>query len=124
MRILTEKYGVMNRNLEDGDKGSLPNIKRLLTERPKWGFMSNHTHVLVCLYLDPEMRLSEISYRVGLTLRIVQKIIKELSDEGVITIEKIGRRNHYHINLDYRLRHPLVKQHTVGELLEVVTRTD
>ncbi|MDF1850871.1 MAG: hypothetical protein P1U85_08565 [Verrucomicrobiales bacterium] len=114
----------MSNSLEESDKNQLPSIERLLTERPKWGFMSNHTHVLVCLYLDPEMRLSEISFRVGLTLRIVQKIIKELADEKVIAIEKIGRRNHYRINLEYRLRHPLVKQHTVGELLEVVTRTD
>jgi len=103
-------------------KHSLPSIERLLTERPKWGFVSNYTHVLVCLHLDPEMRLSEISYRVGLTLRIVQKIIKELSEEGVIKIEKIGRRNRYGINGSYRLRHPLVKQHTIGELIEVITR--
>jgi len=109
---------------QENERGNLPKIEALLTERPKWAFISNHTHVLVCLYFDPEMRLSEISYRVGLTLRIVQKIIKELSEEGVITIEKSGRRNRYRINLDYRLRHPLVKQHTVGELLEVLTRTE
>ncbi len=111
----------MSENPELISKQPLPSIERLLTERPKWGFMSNHTHVLVCLHLDPEMRLSEISYRVGLTLRIVQKIIKELSEEGVISIEKIGRRNRYEINRDYRLRHPLVKQHTIGELIDVIT---
>ena len=80
----------MSENPDLTSKQQLPSIERLLTERPKWGFMSNHTHVLVCLHLDPEMRLSEISYRVGLTLRIVQKIIKELSEEGVIMIEKIA----------------------------------
>ena len=111
----------MSEELSQISKQSLPSIERLLTERPKWGFMSNHTHVLVCLHLDPEMRLSEISYRVGLTLRSVQKIIKELSEEDVISIEKIGRRNRYQINRDYRLRHPLVKQHTVGELIDVIT---
>lgn len=114
----------MSENPDLTTRQSLPSIERLLTERPKWGFMSNHTHVLVCLHLDPEMRLSEISYRVGLTLRIVQKIIKELSEEGVIAIEKIGRRNRYEINRTYRLRHPLVKQHTIGELIEVITREE
>ncbi|MDF1823372.1 MAG: hypothetical protein P1U68_01950 [Verrucomicrobiales bacterium] len=83
--------------------------------------MSNHTYVLVCLHHDPEMRLSEISYRVGLTLRIVQKIIKELSEEGIVSIEKIGRRNRYQINREYCLRHPLVKQHTIGELIDAIT---
>ena len=111
----------MSEDISQISKQSLPSIERLLTERPKWGFMSNHTHVLVCLHLDPEMRLSEISYRVGLTLRIVQKIIKELSEEGVISIEKIGRRNRDETNRSYRLRHPLVKQHTAGELIDVIT---
>lgn len=110
------------KQLEDSNQTSgLDNIGPLLTKRPEWGFLSNHTHVLVCLYNDPDMRLSEISVRVGLTLRIVQRIIKELSDEGVITIEKVGRRNRYSINLDYPFRHPLESHCSIGVLLELVS---
>ena len=100
---------------------ALPDIGPILAERPRWGFLSNHSHVLVCLYNDPDMRLSEISVRVGITLRIVQRIVKELADEGVLTIEKIGRRNHYSINLDYPFRHDLEKHCNIGQLLRLVS---
>ena len=98
----------------------LPEIKTM-AERPEWGFLSNHAHVLVCLYSDPTMRLTEISARVGLTLRIVQRIVKELSDEGVISIEKVGRRNRYSINLQYPFRHELEKHCNIGQLLRLVS---
>jgi len=96
-------------------------IGPILAQRPTWGFLSNHTHVLVCLYGDPEIRLSEISVRVGITLRIVQKIIKELADEGVIMIEKVGRRNHYRINESYPFRHELESHCNVGHLLRLIS---
>lgn len=101
------------------EKG-LTELGPILTERPQWGFLSNHAHVLVCLYHDPDMRLNEISVRVGLTLRIVQKIIKELADEGVISIEKIGRRNRYQIDESFPFRHDLEKHCNIGQLLRLV----
>ena len=106
------------------EKKKLTNLKDigpLMAERPKWGFLSNHAHVLVCLYSDPDMRLSEVSARVGLTLRIVQRIIKELADEKVITIEKIGRRNRYHIDDTYPFRHELESHCNIGQLMRLVT---
>lgn len=95
-----------------------------MAERPSWGFLSNHCHVLVCLYHDPDMRLSEIAVRVGLTLRIVQRIIRELVDEGVVEIEKVGRRNHYHISLEYPFRHDLEKHCQIGQLLRLISGED
>ena len=99
----------------------LKEIGPLITERPKWGFLSNQAHILVCLYGDSEMRLNEISVRVGLTLRIVQRIVKELSDEGVISVEKVGRRNHYSINEEYPFRHELESHCSIGQLLRLVS---
>ena len=116
---MTQPTGLHKEKDERGK--SLPEIGPILTKRPEWGFLSNHSHVLVCLYADPDMKLSEISVRVGLTLRIVQRIIKELSDEGVITIEKIGRRNHYSINLDFPFRHDLESHCNIGQLLRLVS---
>ena len=107
-------------HLEKRATSPLPRIK-IMAERPQWGFLSNHAHVLVCLYSDPDMRLTEISARVGLTLRIVQRIVKELSEEKVISIEKIGRRNRYSINLDYPFRHELEKHCNIGQLLRLVS---
>ncbi len=106
---------------EVAERNSLPELLPASTRRPPWGFLSNHSHILVCLYSDPDMRLSEISARVGLTLRIVQRIVRELADEGVITIEKNGRRNRYSINLDYPFRHDLEKHCNIGQLLRLVS---
>lgn len=100
---------------------NLKDIGPVMAERPQWGFLSNHAHVLVCLYSDPDMRLSEISVRVGVTLRIVQRIIKELADEKVITIEKVGRRNRYHIDEKYPFRHELESHCDIGQLMRLVT---
>ena len=121
MKVFIEPLAETGANSESQSDSLLPAIGPLHAERPKWGFLSNHAHVLVCLHNDPDMRLSEISARVGLTLRIVQRIVKELSDEGVITIEKVGRRNRYFINLEYPFRHDLEKHCNIGQLLRLVS---
>jgi len=54
---------------------------------------------------------------VGVTERAVQRILSELEDGGVIERERVGRRNHYRLNIDRPLRHPLEANHTVGELI-------
>jgi len=85
-----------------------------------WTFLSNHTHVLVCLALDPHQVLREVASQVGITERAVQRIVAELEQAGVLERERDGRRNHYRLNLDARLRHPLEQHCSVGDLLESV----
>jgi hypothetical protein len=86
-----------------------------------WTFLSNHTHVLVCLARNPDQVLREVAQQVGITERAVQRIVAELESGGVIRRERLGRRNRYHLNLDATLRHPLERHCTVGELLRSVT---
>ena len=86
-----------------------------------WTFLSNHTHVLVCLARDPDQVLREVAQHVGITERAVQRIVAELEAGGVVRRERLGRRNRYHLNLDAPLRHPLERHCTVGELLRSVT---
>lgn len=106
---------------QKGRSVRLKKLGPLMAERPQWGFLSNHTHVLVCLYQDPDMRLSEISARVGLTLRIVQRIVKELAEAQVISIEKVGRRNRYRIDETFPFRHELEAHCNIGQLLRLVS---
>ena len=92
------------------------------TEVPSLGFtyLSNHTHVLVCLAGDPEMRLRDIADQVDITERAVQRIIVDLEAAGVLQREREGRRNRYFIEKSARLRHPLEAHCTVGGLLDWV----
>ena len=42
-----------------------------------WTFLTNHAHVLICIALDPEVRMREVAARVGVTERAVQRIIAD-----------------------------------------------
>jgi DNA-binding MarR family transcriptional regulator len=87
-----------------------------------WTFLTNHTHVLVCLLRDPETRLRDVATQVGITERAVQRIIAELEQSQVIVREKDGRRNRYTINVQAPLRHPLEQGVTLAELLTKIVQ--
>lgn len=90
--------------------------------RATWTFLTNHAHVLVCIAGDPNMRGRDIAARVGITERAAQAIITDLVSEGYVKRTRVGRRNHYEVNPDAPLRHPLERDHTVGELLVTLGR--
>jgi DNA-binding MarR family transcriptional regulator len=87
-----------------------------------WTFLTNHTHVLLCLTRDPAIRLRDVAELVGITERMVQKIVAELVAAGFVDVEKQGRCNTYRLHLSRRLRHPLEAHHSVGEILELLKR--
>jgi hypothetical protein len=86
-----------------------------------WTFLTNHAHVLLCIYRDPETRLRDLARSVGITERMVQKIVTELAEAGYVVVEKQGRCNRYRVRRNLPLRHPLETQHSVGRLLDLLT---
>ena len=54
-------------------------------EEASWTFFTNHGHVLLCLAQRPGMLLREVAQTVGITERMVQKIIADLESGGVLT---------------------------------------
>ncbi|TXK61018.1 winged helix-turn-helix domain-containing protein [Alkalisalibacterium limincola] len=85
-----------------------------------WTFLSNHTHVLVCLASEGDPTLREIAARVGVTERAVQRIVAELEQAGVVERRREGRRNVYRLNTDVPLRHPLEAHCRVGDLIHAI----
>jgi len=85
-------------------------------DRP-WTFLSNYAHVLVCLAEDPTTRIREVADRVGITERAAMRNVKHLDEAGVVSRQRVGRRNRYRINMETSLRHPLESHGTVGSLL-------
>jgi len=81
-----------------------------------WTFLSNHSHVLVCLAQDPEVLVADIAQRVGIGERAVQRILHDLEEAGYLTRERHGRRNRYTLHLDRPLRHPLEAAHDIVEV--------
>ena len=90
-------------------------------ESSRWDFLTNHAHVLVCVAQDPGIRLRDIGDRVGITERATHRIVSELVREGYVVRKRDGRRNSYTVNTKLPLRHPLVENRQVGELLGVLT---
>lgn len=92
----------------------------MFSDKTPWTFLSNHSHVLICLARDPELRMRDVAQLVGITERAVQRIVRELTDAGVLRLEKIGRRNRYHVAGQQPLRHPLEAHHTIEDLIRAV----
>lgn len=88
-----------------------------------WTFLSNHAHVLLCLADDPRQTLPEIAAQVDITSRAVQLILSDLIHGGYLIRTKVGRRNHYRINPNGHLRHPLEAHHRVADLISALGPT-
>ena len=88
----------------------------------EWTLFSNHGHVLVCLARNSEARLRDVAPDVGITERAVQKIVRDLQDEGMISVTKNGRRNSYRIHGRKNLRHDLESACTLKDLIRFVNK--
>lgn len=94
-----------------------------MTLEPGWTYLTNHTHVLICLAQDSEMRLRDVAEKVGITERAVQRIVSELEEAGAITRVRDGRRNHYQVHREARLRHPIEAHRTISELIALAEKS-
>jgi DNA-binding transcriptional ArsR family regulator len=84
-----------------------------------WHFLTNHSHVLLCISEDPDITVRDLALRVGITERAVMRIIGELDEGGVLDRTREGRRNHYEINEELHLKHPVEDHCTVGDLIRM-----
>jgi DNA-binding IclR family transcriptional regulator len=87
-----------------------------------WTFLTNHSHVLLCLAADPEIRLRDVAEKVGITERAAQRILADLVEGGYVSVTRIGRRNQYRVNPKLPLRHPVEERNQVASLLALVKR--
>lgn len=111
----------ISRFLKRGNKAVItPLMERSADNHPTWVFLSNHAHVLLCIARDPDTRTRDIAERVGITERAAQRIVSDLISEGYLTRTKVGRRNHYEINRNGHLRHPVFSDLEIGPLLDVL----
>lgn len=86
-----------------------------------WGFLTNHTHVLVALARNPGLRLREIAAACHITDRTAQSIITDLEHAGYLTRERDGRRRRYGLQLDGTPRHPAEAHLPLTKVLGLLT---
>ncbi len=90
----------------------------------QWTFLTNHSHVLLCIAADPDVRLRDVAAKVGITERAAQRIVAELEAAGYLSHVRVGRRNHYEVHAHQPLRHPLEDHLAIGALLQVLVHGD
>ena len=86
-----------------------------------WTFLTNHSHVLLSIASDPDIRLRDIAVRVGITERAAQRIVNDLAEAGYVIPLKIGRRNRYQVDPTKTLRHPIEKHCQVQSLIDLLS---
>ena len=87
----------------------------------QWTFFTNHAHVMVCLAKRGDRPLREVAADIGITERAVQRIVADLEEGGYLSRERVGRSNRYSLTVNKALRHPLESNHTIGEVLQILT---
>ena len=63
----------------------------------KWGFLTNHAHVLIQIAHDTRSTVREIAIATGITERAVHSVLKDLRQAGVIDAQRDGRQNLYRL---------------------------
>lgn len=84
---------------------------------PTWTFLTNHALSLLCVVRTPGMRLRDIAVEVGITERAAHRIMSDLVEGGYLTRHRVGRRNFYEVHPEVALRHEIVQDLTLGDLL-------
>jgi DNA-binding MarR family transcriptional regulator len=96
-------------------------VERSRPERG-WTFVTHHFLVLLCIAENPDVRMSEVAERVGVTERAVQRLVADLVDAGYLVRTRRGRRNHYAISREMPLRHLETQHRQLGELLALLSK--
>jgi DNA-binding IclR family transcriptional regulator len=91
---------------------------------PEWGFLTNHARALVCIAHDPGIRLRDIAARLSITERSAYAIVTDLTAAGYVVKEREGRRNRYQIQPHLPLRESIVRERTIGEVLDLLVDTN
>src|SRR5690348_865525 len=87
---------------------------------PRWTFFTNHFLVLACVAARPDLRVRDIAGVVGITERATQAILSDLAHEGYLERIRVGRRNRYKVRRAEHFRHPIVRDTSIGEVLDLV----
>lgn len=90
--------------------------------RDSWTLLTSHGHVLVEIVRNPQARIRDLSAAAGITERATTAIITDLEAAGYVTRNRVGRRNHYTVNLDLGFRHAAQRDLRVGPFLEFLSQ--
>ncbi len=83
----------------------------------QWIITSSRGTVLFHIAANPECTAKDIADALYVTRRTVWGAIGDLRRAGMVYVKKIGRRNHYTVNLDAPLFHPTITGYSLRRVL-------
>jgi DNA-binding IscR family transcriptional regulator len=86
----------------------------------EWTLFSNYGIVLFYIAKHPRSTTQEIAQETLLSVWRVQQIISDLERGGYIGKQRNGRNNQYTVHHELPLRHRLMRDYTVGEVLRSI----
>ena len=86
----------------------------------QWYVFSSHGIVLLYIALNPDCAIGDIAEALFLTRRTVWGIIGDLRKGDMVHVRRDGRRHHYTLNFEGRLRHPIFRGYSVGAVLRLL----
>lgn len=100
------------------DKGSIEKIKKSLDENRiisysepnELNFFSTSGRVLYTIMLEPTITQRALSVYLGISETMVEKTIKTLTEQGLITKTKFNRKNVYSFDLDLMAKNPDIQR--------------
>jgi DNA-binding transcriptional ArsR family regulator len=85
---------------------------------PEWTFVTKHAVALSLIAKHPRITALELGAAMGLTERVVRKLIADLYAAGYIGKKREGRGIRYRINPDLPLRRDAHLEIAIGDFLE------
>lgn len=76
--------------------------------------------MLTYIGANRDKTIREISEALGLTQRRVVAVVKDLSESGLLEVERRGRRNYYRIADDARFIHPTMTHIRVADFVALM----
>ena len=84
---------------------------------PRWGFLTSHARVLLCIAHDPAAQLRDVAASLGITERSAHGIVTDLAEAGYVIKLKDGRRNRYQVQAGLPVPGPGTREPVIGEVL-------
>lgn len=85
---------------------------------PEWTFLTKHALVLSLMARRSRITARELAEAIGVTERVIRRVIADLDADGYITKKRVGRGVKYRINPDLSLRHETHQEVVIGDFLE------
>src|SRR2546421_265615 len=89
-----------------------------------WTLFSKQGLVMVFLAGRSDASIPQIADAVGISERYAARILRDFRAAGLVRAHRVGTRNHYEVNMDAELDHPLLRHRRVGDVIATLTHRD